>query len=80
VIEIVGVVVIFIFAKSVGPAARRLWRQFHHAGVSVIRNTSRIILGSSLPSGAVVLELHRDGSVWLIAKAPGVPDVARNPA
>jgi hypothetical protein len=44
VIEIAAVVVIFIFAKSVGPAARR------------------------------------DGSGWLIGKAPGIPDVARNPA
>lgn len=78
-IEIAAVVVIFIFAKSVGPAARRLGRQLHRAGVAVIRNTSRLILGASLPSGAVMLELHRDGSVWFIAKAPSSPDVARSP-
>jgi len=80
VIEIAAMVVTFVFAKSVGPPARLLWRRLHQASVAVLRNTSRMILGASLPSGAVILELHRDGSVWLIAKAPGVPDVARNPA
>lgn len=79
-IEIAAVVVTFVFAKSVGPPARRLWRRFHQASVAVLRNASRMILVASLPSGAVMLELHRDGGVWLIAKAPGVPDVARNPA
>lgn len=79
-IEVAVAVVTFVFAKSVGPAARRLWRQCHHASVALIRNASRMIFGASLPSGAVMLELHRDGSVWLIAKAPDVPEAARNPA
>jgi hypothetical protein len=79
VIEIAAVV-IFIFGKSVAPAAHRLGRQLHHASVAVIRNISRLILVGSLPSGAVMLELHRDGSVWFIAKAPSSPDVARSPA
>jgi hypothetical protein len=63
VIEIAAVVIIFSFAKHVGPAVRRLGRQLCHAGVAVIRHTTRLILGASLPAGAVILELHRDGSV-----------------
>lgn len=80
VIEIAAAVVIFISAKYVGTAARRLGRQLRHVSVAVMRHTTRLILGASLPAGAVMLELHRDGSVWLIAKAPSSPDVARSQA
>ncbi len=79
-IEITAVVVIFISAKRVGVAAGALGRRLRHASIAVLRHATRLILGASLPTGAVMLELHRDGSVWLIAKAPGIPDVARSPA
>lgn len=76
VIEGAAVVIIFSFARHVGPAVCRLGRQLRHASGAVLRHITRLILGASLPAGAVMLELHRDGSVWLIAKAPSCPDVA----
>jgi hypothetical protein len=80
VIEVVAVVIIVSFAKHVGSAVRRLGRQLRHTSFAVIRHTARLLLSASLPAGAVMLELHRDGSVWVIAKAPSSPGVTRSRA
>lgn len=79
-IKIKIVLVFFALTKRLATAARRLGRWLHRVGVAVLRHITRLILGASLPAGAMILELHRDGSVWLVAKAPSSPDVTRSPS